>query len=64
MLSTRHTAPEGFFRYEERSLGVFAALPDDEDEEPEGLDKIKSRRERVGRYLGWHLRRQLSIGVY
>ncbi|KAF8200316.1 potassium transporter [Pholiota molesta] len=50
--------------YEERSLGVFAAPPDDEDEEPEGLDKIKSRRERVGRYLGWHLRRQLSIDIW
>ncbi|KAF8200312.1 hypothetical protein BJ912DRAFT_1038825 [Pholiota molesta] len=35
--------------------------PDEDDEEPEGLDKIKSRREPIGRYLGWHLRRQLSI---
>jgi hypothetical protein len=49
--------------YEERSLGVFEAPPDDEDEEPsEELKAINSRKERIGRYLGWHLRRQTSIG--
>ncbi|KAF9476894.1 TrkH-domain-containing protein [Pholiota conissans] len=50
--------------YEERSMGIFEAPPDDEDEEPQGLEKIKSGRERVGRYLGWHLRRQLSIDIW
>ena len=49
--------------YEERSLGVFEPPPDDEDEEPADLNQIKSGKERVGRYIGWHLRRQLSIGV-
>jgi len=48
--------------YEERSLGVFEAPPDDEDEEPNDINNLKTRRERIGRYLGWHLRRQMSIG--
>jgi len=48
--------------YEERSLGVFEAPPDDEDEEPNDINGLKTRRERIGRYLGWHLRRQMSIG--
>ncbi|KAF8968787.1 cation transport protein-domain-containing protein [Flammula alnicola] len=50
--------------YEERSLGVFEAPSDDEDEEPTDLTQIKSGRERVGRYIGWHLRRQLSIDLW
>ncbi|KAF9007033.1 potassium transporter [Cyathus striatus] len=50
--------------YEERSLGVFEAPPDDEDEEPDDLNAVKSRRERLGRYLGWHLRRQMSIDIW
>ncbi|KDR65851.1 hypothetical protein GALMADRAFT_162346 [Galerina marginata CBS 339.88] len=50
--------------YEERSLGVFEAPPDDEDEEPADLDRIPSGKERVGRYIGWHLRRQLSIDIW
>lgn len=49
-------------RYEERSLGVFEPPPDDEDEEPTDLGKLESR-ERIGRYLGWHFRRQLSVGA-
>ncbi|KAF8153943.1 potassium transporter [Crassisporium funariophilum] len=50
--------------YEERSLGVFEAPPDDEDEEPDEILKAKTRRERVGRYLGWHLRRQMSVDIW
>jgi len=42
---------------------VFEKPPDQEDEEPDDLGKLESRRERVGRYVGWHLRRQMSIGV-
>ncbi|KAF4611734.1 hypothetical protein D9613_003643 [Agrocybe pediades] len=49
--------------YEEQSLGVFEA-PLDEDDEPEGLEKLPSASERVGRYVGWHLRRQLSIDIW
>ena len=50
--------------YEERSLGVFEAPPDDEDEEPEDIHKITSRKERIGRYVGWHVRRQMSIDIW
>ncbi|KAF8809851.1 potassium transporter [Phlegmacium glaucopus] len=50
--------------YEERSLGIFEAPPDDEDEEPDDIRKLSSRRERVGRYLGWHLHRQMSIDIW
>lgn len=49
--------------YEERSLGVFEAPPEDEDEEPDDINRLKTRRERVGRYVGWHIRRQMSIGT-
>jgi hypothetical protein len=50
----------GKYRYEERSLGIFEAPL---GEIKEDLAKLPSR-ERVGRYVSWHLRRQLSIGVY
>jgi len=52
--------------YEERSLGVFEAPPDDEEEDPEigDLTKVKSRKERVGRYVSWHVRKQMSIGEW
>ncbi|OBZ78731.1 Low-affinity potassium transport protein [Grifola frondosa] len=43
--------------YEEKSLGVFEVTPEDEDEEP-NLDEKQPRRERIGKYFGWHLRRQ------
>ncbi|THU78970.1 hypothetical protein K435DRAFT_973314 [Dendrothele bispora CBS 962.96] len=49
--------------YEERSLGVFEPPPEDEDEEPEDFGKC-APRQRVGRYLGWHLRRQMSIDIW
>ncbi|KAF9011641.1 TrkH-domain-containing protein, partial [Hymenopellis radicata] len=48
---------------EEGSLGIFEAPPDDEDEEPADLDKYEPR-ERVGKYLSWHLRRQVSIDIW
>ncbi|KAG9217695.1 hypothetical protein CCMSSC00406_0003616 [Pleurotus cornucopiae] len=49
--------------YEERSLGVFEAPPPDEDEEPGDLENLPSR-ERVGKYLDWHLRRQISNDIW
>lgn len=49
------------YSYEERSLGVFEEPADDEDEEPNDLTTLEPRQ-RIGRYVGWHLRRQLSIG--
>ncbi|KAF7345041.1 Potassium transporter [Mycena venus] len=49
--------------YEVESLGVFEEPPDEEDEEPEGLDKLEPR-ERIGRYLRWHLDRQMSIDIW
>ena len=48
--------------YEERSLGVFEEPPDEEDEEPADLNTLEPRQ-RIGRYVGWHLRRQISIGT-
>ncbi|KXN90409.1 Low-affinity potassium transport protein [Leucoagaricus sp. SymC.cos] len=50
--------------YEERSLGVYEFLPEDEYCEPQGLEKIKDRRERIGKYLYWHFRRQMSIDIW
>ncbi|KAF4568438.1 hypothetical protein EYR40_010154 [Pleurotus pulmonarius] len=49
--------------YEERSLGVFEAPPADEDEEPGDLEALPPR-ERVGKYLDWHLRRQVSNDIW
>ncbi|KAF8169153.1 cation transport protein-domain-containing protein [Mycena galopus ATCC 62051] len=49
--------------YERESLGVFEEPPDEEDEEPTDLDKFEPR-ERVGRYLLWHLERQMSIDIW
>ena len=48
--------------YEERSLGIFEAPPDQEDQEPEDLNTLEPRQ-RIGRYLSWHLRRQLANGL-
>jgi len=47
--------------YEETSLGIFESPPDQKFEEPE-LDG--SGGERVGKYLGWHVRRQLANDVW
>ncbi|KAF8510124.1 potassium transporter [Hysterangium stoloniferum] len=47
--------------YEERSLGVFDLAPVEQDEEPE---LSGTRSEKLGKYLNWHLHRQLSIGTY
>lgn len=53
--------------YEERSLGVFEAPTEDEEEEPDVIDQDMRElapRERVGRYVGWHLRRQVSVDIW
>ncbi|KAJ6542799.1 potassium transporter [Mycena capillaripes] len=49
--------------YESESLGVFEEPPDEEDEEPADLEKLEPR-ERIGRYLLWHLDRQMSIDIW
>ncbi|KAJ4480978.1 potassium transporter [Lentinula aciculospora] len=49
--------------YEEKSLGVFEAQPEEVEEEPTDFGNL-GPRQRVGRYLGWHLRRQLSIDIW
>ncbi|KAK0227557.1 potassium transporter [Armillaria fumosa] len=55
--------------YEEGSLGVFETPPPDEEEfehKHKELMYSKSRkpRQRVTRYLGWHLRRQMSDDIW
>ncbi|KAJ7079638.1 potassium transporter [Mycena belliarum] len=49
--------------YESESLGVFEEPPPEEDEEPTNLETYEPR-ERVGRYLLWHLDRQMSIDIW
>ncbi|KAJ7468718.1 potassium transporter [Mycena latifolia] len=49
--------------YESESLGVFEEPPPEEDEEPTNLETFEPR-ERVGRYLLWHLDRQMSIDIW
>ncbi|KAF5377172.1 hypothetical protein D9615_006433 [Tricholomella constricta] len=46
--------------YEERSLGIFE---DPEGDIPENLATLDVR-ERVGRYLGWHVRQQMAIDIW
>ncbi|PBK92420.1 TrkH-domain-containing protein [Armillaria gallica] len=55
--------------YEEGSLGVFEAPPPDEDEFEDkdkelGSPEDQEPRQRVARYLGWHLRRQMSDDIW
>ncbi|KAL4244289.1 TrkH Potassium Transport [Abortiporus biennis] len=50
--------------YEEKSLGVFASSPEEEEEEPEMTEKSGTRRERLGKYFGWHLRRQVAYDIW
>lgn len=50
--------------YEEQSLGVFEVEPEDQDEEPALRESQGSRRERIGRYFGWHLRRQVTYDIW
>ncbi|KAK0433448.1 potassium transporter [Armillaria borealis] len=55
--------------YEEGSLGVFEAPPLDEDEFEDkdkelGSPEDQEPRQRVARYLGWHLRRQMSDDIW
>ncbi|KAI0802967.1 cation transport protein-domain-containing protein [Irpex lacteus] len=49
--------------YEERSLGVFEASAEDEEEEPT-LSEATPRRQRVFQYFGWHLRRQVAYDIW
>ena len=44
-------------------MGVFEAPPEDEDEEPDLNEKVP-RRERIGKYFGWHLRRQVAFDIW
>ncbi|KAJ3775814.1 potassium transporter [Lentinula raphanica] len=51
--------------YEELSLGVFEAQPDFEEDPISNLGNGNGTpRQRVARYLGWHLRQQLSIDLW
>uniref|UniRef100_A0A0W0GBM9 Putative potassium transporter n=1 Tax=Moniliophthora roreri TaxID=221103 RepID=A0A0W0GBM9_MONRR len=51
--------------YEEQSLGVFEQPPEDEDEEPQAQDlKDLAVGQRVHRYLGWHLKKQMSVDIW
>lgn len=50
--------------YEEQSLGVFELPPEDEEEEPNLSEHKGSRRERIGKYFGWHLRRQVAYDIW
>ncbi|KAJ3760525.1 potassium transporter [Lentinula raphanica] len=53
------------FSYEELSLGVFEAQPDFEEDPISNLGNGNGTpRQRVARYLGWHLRQQLSIDLW
>ncbi|KAJ3727873.1 cation transport protein-domain-containing protein [Lentinula raphanica] len=49
--------------YEELSLGVFEAQDEEDEQEPTNFGDA-GPRQRVGRYIGWHLRRQLSIDIW
>ena len=49
--------------YEEKSLGVFEPPVEDEDEEP-NVDSTKPRYARIGKYVGWHLRRQVAFDIW
>jgi hypothetical protein len=46
------------------SLGVFQEPPEEDSEEPNNLPPVIGRRDRIGKYLGWHLRRQLTNGEH
>ncbi|KAG5654350.1 hypothetical protein H0H81_004304 [Sphagnurus paluster] len=50
----------GGTEYEEKSLGIFEPPPGELEEDLEQL----AVRERVGRYLGWHVRQQMSIDIW
>ena len=45
-------------------MGLFEAVSEDEDEEPD-VEKLKApRHERIGKYFGWHLRRQVAFDIW
>ncbi|KIY66946.1 TrkH-domain-containing protein [Cylindrobasidium torrendii FP15055 ss-10] len=50
---------------EEPALGIYEAPEEDLEEEP-ALDELEKfePRQRVGKYLGWHLRKQMSIDLW
>lgn len=48
--------------YEEKSLGVFETSAVQSEDEPDFSDVARS--ERIGKYLGWHVRRQLAIDLW
>lgn len=50
--------------YEEKSLGIYEEPPEEEEEEPNNLPPLLKRRDRIGKYVGWHLRRQLSNDLW
>lgn len=39
-------------------------LPTEEEEEEPNLPETISRRERIGKYFGWHLRRQVAYDIW
>ncbi|KIJ40257.1 hypothetical protein M422DRAFT_32310 [Sphaerobolus stellatus SS14] len=49
--------------YEERSLGVFEE-PEFKYDEPAPEELTGTRRERIGKYLHWHFRKQMSIDLW
>ncbi|KAF8637169.1 hypothetical protein AX17_003073 [Amanita inopinata Kibby_2008] len=49
--------------YEERSLGIYEESSTEETDEPGDLNQYEAR-ERVGRYLAWHVRRQMTIDIW
>ncbi|KZT38268.1 TrkH-domain-containing protein [Sistotremastrum suecicum HHB10207 ss-3] len=50
--------------YEEKSLGIFVPEPEDEEDVEPDIRRIESRRERIFKYLGWHVRHQLSFDLW
>ncbi|KZS90153.1 TrkH-domain-containing protein [Sistotremastrum niveocremeum HHB9708] len=50
--------------YEEKSLGVFVPEPEDEEDVEPQFRGIQNRRERIFKYLGWHVRHQLSFDLW
>ncbi|KAK1220584.1 hypothetical protein PQX77_016636 [Marasmius sp. AFHP31] len=51
--------------YEEQSLGVFDEPTEEEEEEPQDHEmEHLGVRQRVHRYVGWHLRKQVSLDIW
>ncbi len=44
---------------------MYQEEPDDEDEEPDLPEGSQvTRRQRIGKYFGWHLRRQVAFDIW